>query len=154
MKEKEKGSSLKPKLSIELSLSRVESVILLTLPFLAFIMITFLYLNNPIKNSIFPKCIFLKYTGLYCPGCGGTRATYYLIHGNIVKALDYNCLFVFLLPFMFYLYILTFGIKYNGRPLIKVTRFSLNFCIGLGVIIVGFCILRNIPVYPFRYLAP
>ncbi len=154
MKNVEKKSSPKLKLSIELSLSRVESGILLTLPFLAILMLIFLYPNNPIKNNIFPKCMFLKYTGLYCPGCGGTRATYYLIHGNIVKALDYNFLFVFLLPFMFYLYILTFGIKINGRPLFKVPRFSLNFCIGLGVIILGFCILRNIPVYPFTYLAP
>lgn len=35
---------------------------------------------------------FPKWTGLPCPLCGGTRATHYLLQGNLNKALYYNWL--------------------------------------------------------------
>lgn len=34
----------------------------------------------------FPGCMFYRYTGLYCPGCGGTRAAYYLAGGELFKS--------------------------------------------------------------------
>lgn len=33
------------------------------------------------------KCHWLKYLGIYCPACGGTRAFGALIHGDIIKSL-------------------------------------------------------------------
>ncbi|MSA03153.1 DUF2752 domain-containing protein [Lactonifactor sp. BIOML-A3] len=35
-------------------------------------------------------CIFHRYTGYYCPGCGGTRAAIALSHGRLVQALWYH----------------------------------------------------------------
>lgn len=32
-------------------------------------------------------CTFNKWTGFYCPGCGGTRAVFALIRGNVFKSL-------------------------------------------------------------------
>jgi len=31
-------------------------------------------------------CVFNKYTGLYCPGCGGTRSIFALIRGDILRS--------------------------------------------------------------------
>lgn len=31
-------------------------------------------------------CLWLKYTGMPCPGCGGQRAIVYLLHGNFLDA--------------------------------------------------------------------
>lgn len=35
-------------------------------------------------------CLFHLLTGLYCPGCGGTRAVWYLLHGQILKSIQYH----------------------------------------------------------------
>lgn len=40
-------------------------------------------------------CVFNKMTGYYCPGCGGTRAAFALLRGNIARSL-------FLHPFVPY----------------------------------------------------
>lgn len=35
-------------------------------------------------------CLFRFFTGLYCPGCGGTRAVKALLSGEIVKSLYFH----------------------------------------------------------------
>ena len=37
-----------------------------------------------------PPCLFLSLTGLYCPGCGGTRAIRFLLQGQLIKSLLYH----------------------------------------------------------------
>ncbi len=37
-----------------------------------------------------PPCPFHLITGYYCPGCGGTRAFYALLHGRILQAFFYH----------------------------------------------------------------
>ena len=38
----------------------------------------------------FPKCAVKSITGLYCPGCGGTRAVKALFTGHILKYLYFH----------------------------------------------------------------
>lgn len=40
-------------------------------------------------------CIFHAVTGLYCPGCGGTRSFLFLLHGHPLKSILYH-------PFVLY----------------------------------------------------
>jgi len=142
------------KYRISTSMSKIESAIVILLPIIGLIMLSYLYFHSPINKSIFPGCIILKYTGLYCPGCGATRATYYLIHGNILKAFGFNQLYIAIIPFILYLYVLNMGIKVNGKQLLPMPKISLKFCAMLGIVFIGFCVLRNIHVYPFSILAP
>lgn len=37
-----------------------------------------------------PPCPLYTYLGLYCPGCGGTRAIGSLLHGHILQSLWYH----------------------------------------------------------------
>lgn len=37
-----------------------------------------------------PPCLFRSLTGLYCPGCGGTRAICFLLQGRLIKSLLYH----------------------------------------------------------------
>ena len=52
-----------------------------------------------------PTCVLKLTTGLDCPGCGGTRAAWYLLHGDLAAAARHHLLFVFAVPFIIYLYI-------------------------------------------------
>src|SRR4051812_18854033 len=51
-----------------------------------------------------PTCLLKLTTGLDCPGCGGTRAMWYVLHGDLPAAARHHVLFVFALPFLLYLY--------------------------------------------------
>jgi hypothetical protein len=52
------------------------------------------YFFNPSTHGFYPICLFHELTGLDCPGCGGTRALYALLHGNFALALKDNALLV------------------------------------------------------------
>ena len=52
---------------------------------------------NPSMHRFYPVCLFHELTGWNCPGCGGTRAVYALLHGNFALAVKDNALFVVLL---------------------------------------------------------
>ena len=41
-------------------------------------------------------CLFHLITGLYCPGCGGTRACMYLLDGEFVRSFWYHPLVIYL----------------------------------------------------------
>ena len=105
--------------------------------------LTFLYFVKP-GTFPYPTCVFHDLTGLYCPGCGSTRALYQLLHGNILTALHDNVMAVFAIPFFIYA-----GLRKKSLSLIHP-----YWIWGLFYTMVVFTILRNIPVFPFTYLAP
>lgn len=53
-------------------------------------------------------CVFKKYLGISCPGCGLTRAFTSILTGNILKSFSYNILafFIFLLGIVFFIMII------------------------------------------------
>lgn len=71
------------------------------------ILIYFKYLSEFIK---IPQCTIFTKTGIYCPGCGGTRAVYSLYKGNILKSLYYNPIVLYIIVILFW-YIITEGIS-------------------------------------------
>ena len=46
--------------------------------------------RDPYAETIFPPCIILHLFGVQCPGCGGTRAMYSLLHGDVVTSIAMN----------------------------------------------------------------
>lgn len=51
----------------------------------ACILLVYRLLPLPYEKLMVP-CIFLSASGLYCPGCGGTRAISALLHGQILTS--------------------------------------------------------------------
>ena len=51
----------------------------------------------PETSTFYPACPFYQWTGLLCPGCGGTRALAALAHGHLAEAVRWNGLIVALL---------------------------------------------------------
>ena len=42
-----------------------------------------------------PPCLFHKWTGFYCPGCGGTRAIRELLQGHVMNSFFYHPVVVY-----------------------------------------------------------
>ena len=101
------------------------------------------------------QCGFHRVTGLLCPGCGGQRAFYHLLHGKILTALHHNLLILVILPFLIYAYVVIGQIYLVGNKRFeKYLDLKPWYAYAFIVAIILFFILRNIPVSPFTLLAP
>ena len=106
-----------------------------------------LYFFNPSKYGFYPVCQFHQLTGLNCPGCGGTRAVYQLLHGHVLRAMQDNALVVLSLA----------GLA--GRAAWFGTKRFLCRPVGpflppeffwpLLVVALVFTVLRNLPAFSF-----
>ena len=105
------------------------------------------YFFNPSAHHFYPVCQFHRLTGLNCPGCGGTRALYALLHGDLPAALRDNALLVASLA----------GIvarggwfalnRRRGRP--DGDFFPVRWLLPLLVVMAVFGVLRNLPAFAF-----
>ncbi|MEN6521001.1 MAG: DUF2752 domain-containing protein [Armatimonadota bacterium] len=111
--------------------------------------LTFLYVLNPNISRYLPPCPFHALTGLYCPGCGSTRAMHQLLHVHILAALDLNPLMVISLPFLLYSSLKQAFMQSKPEQPVKAI-----WVWSIFVVIIIYGIMRNIPVYPFTLLAP
>ena len=95
-------------------------------------------------------CLFYCATGIYCPGCGGTRAVKYLLEGNLLKSLWYH-------PLVGYLVLvagieigrwLIFKRRKKGRPYDaefwnpekKADNYEMEVSVGIGLILVNWAV--------------
>lgn len=105
-------------------------------------------------DSWLPGCLFHELTGLHCPGCGLTRAAHAALHGDAAKAFYFNPVGMVLLP----LAMVGVGIEIVGWVRGRALPFRLNVGARGGwaivVLLVSFWIMRNLPWWPFRLLAP
>ena len=98
-------------------------------------------------------CLFHQLTGLYCPGCGSTRALRHLIRGEPIAAIGSNPLLAVTVPFLLLAIVeprLTGPWRAGPRKVLQspITGW------GLVVVSVLFTVLRNLPFGAFRWLAP
>lgn len=111
----------------------------------------YLYFTEEGSGSGIP-CPILKYTGLYCPGCGISRALRSILHLDFYRALRYNAVFTFAFPFISaYIFALILSYIKNGTDTVSGKIPIVIPYIAVGIFIL-FGILRNIPA--FSFLAP
>jgi hypothetical protein len=108
---------------------------------------------NPVTAGFFPTCPLYSMTGIYCPGCGMTRAFHALFHGDILGALHFNAMWPFYAFIFGYIFISTTLIVIRGRGL-SYEVFHPKLMYGFLTLALLFGVLRNIPVYPLNLLAP
>lgn len=85
-------------------------------------------------------CMFHAVTGLYCPGCGGTRACKYLLHGDILKSIQYHPLVLYMAA-VFLLEVASYALsKCLHRPKLHVKRYMLFIYIGVAVVVVNWLV--------------
>ena len=89
--------------------------------------------------GILPECAFFSTTGLYCPGCGGTRAVKSLLRGDLIRSFLYHpfvtyCLISYL-AFMVYEFI-----KKHYKIFKKVFPIEIVLYVGVGVLLLQWII--------------
>lgn len=129
--------------------------LLAALGVLAALGLFYLSRNDPEGGAPYPQCVFKQVTGLYCAGCGATRAAHALVHLEVAAALRKNPLLVIGLPF------LLLGVAMEGTAWLLGERYRGPRARLRGIwiwtlpaVIIGFWVLRNIPTWPFSMLAP
>ncbi len=111
----------------------------------------YLYFTGEGEGTGIP-CMFHQITGLYCSGCGASRALRSILHLDFYQAIRYNALFVIAFPF-FGGYFSFLGYSYIRYGKDKVSqRISMKIIWAFIVAAILFWVLRNIPVFVF--LAP
>jgi hypothetical protein len=89
-----------------------------------------------------PLCPLRAATGLWCPLCGGLRATYSLAHADTAAALRDNAVFVLALPVLIALWLEWVWRARRGRPSRRITASTV---VWLVVVCALFTVLRNLP---------
>ena len=92
-----------------------------------------------IMNGQMP-CVFQELTGLYCPGCGGTRALKALLKGDVITSILYHPLILYVV-----FVAVLFAFSYLIYAKTKNPKFHLHFdnkyaYIGIGIIVINFVI--------------
>ena len=102
---------------------------------------------NPAAYPFYPECQFHRLTGLNCPGCGGTRSLYALLHGHFAAALRDNALLVGGIVFLAlrggWFAVKIFCRRPNGE------FFPAQLLWPLLVVMLVFTVLRNLPAFAF-----
>ena len=96
--------------------------------------IAILYFTDFQIIAWFPRCDFFTRTGLYCPGCGGTRSVISLIRGDIIKSFLFHP-FVPYCAIMYVVFMLYEFLKKHFGFFKKVFPVEIVIYIGVGILI-------------------
>lgn len=101
-----------------------------------------IYKFPPAQHSFYPRCPFYACTHLLCPGCGGTRALYELLHGNLQGALHYNALLTVLAPVVvtWFVWGAYLSLRRGAFPAVPWPK---TVAVCLGSVSILFAIVRN-----------
>jgi len=98
---------------------------------------------DPNEPGHYPACPLFQYAGVYCPGCGGLRSAYAVVHGDLGTALGANAVAV--LGYLVLAVVWTVWVvrSIRGRPMRIDPRPSLMWT--LGALLLVFTVVRNLP---------
>ncbi|MFC5071541.1 DUF2752 domain-containing protein [Kitasatospora cinereorecta] len=98
---------------------------------------------DPNEPGHYPVCPVLRFTGILCPGCGGLRSAHAFAHGDLVAALGSNALAVAGYVVFAAVWLLWMVRASRGQPL-RIALAPVHLW-GLGVVLLAFSVLRNLP---------
>jgi hypothetical protein len=98
---------------------------------------------DPNEPGHYPVCPLWRFTGLYCPGCGGLRSAHAFAHGDLATALQDNALAVAAFLALAALWTVWVVRAARGRPVRLELRPAALWALGASVLV--FTVLRNLP---------
>lgn len=107
--------------------------------------------HTPGESRWLPPCLFHSITGLFCPGCGITRALHALVHGDLGRAWSMN--------FMAVIGLGAILVELLDRALLQPAWWSkprsfLHDARPWAIALIIFVVGRNLPWEPFAAWAP
>jgi len=98
---------------------------------------------DPNQPGHYPVCPLYRFTGLYCPGCGGLRSAHEFIHGDFLAALQDNAIAV--VGYLAFMVVWTVWVvrAARGRP-VRIDLGSVQLW-TLGALVLVFTVVRNLP---------
>ena len=105
--------------------------------------LAYLGTHDPHVTGSYPQCVLYSLTGIYCPACGGTRAAYDLMHGDVAGAFARNPA----VPVLLVAVLLWVGyrVTYRRRHGSAAPVVPAWVPVGIAVAALVFGVLRNIP---------
>jgi hypothetical protein len=106
--------------------------------------------RDPHANGSYGVCPLYALTGVWCPACGGLRATHDLAHGDLAGAWSMNPLWVLAVPLVVVLWGRWVARSALGRRTEPAPAWLAWVVLA---VVVGFGVLRNLPATA-PWLAP
>ncbi|MER5308047.1 DUF2752 domain-containing protein [Streptomyces sp. NPDC002773] len=98
---------------------------------------------DPNEPGHYPVCPLLRFTGVYCPGCGGLRSAHAFVHGDLPAALSANALAVVGYGLFGALMALWLIRAVRGVPMRLAIPPASAW--GIGAVLALFTLVRNLP---------
>ncbi|MFF3247922.1 DUF2752 domain-containing protein [Streptomyces sp. NPDC002870] len=98
---------------------------------------------DPNEPGHYPVCPLLRFTGIYCPGCGGLRSAHAFIHGDLTTALGANAMAVAGYGIFAVVWVVWLIHAVRGVPLR--TAVAPVWWWSLGGLLLVFSVIRNLP---------
>lgn len=108
------------------------------------------YAINATGYVVFKSCLFRQITGLYCPGCGGTRALILLLHGKILTSIIYHPFTIYILV-IFLIFYISQSARFITKGSINGVQFHKWMIIVGGIILILNFMIKNIILIIFNY---
>lgn len=98
---------------------------------------------DPNEPGHYPVCPLLRFTGVYCPGCGGLRSAHAFVHGDLPAALGSNALAVVGYGIFAVVMAVWLVRAVRGAPMRLAVSPYLWW--GIGAVLALFTLVRNLP---------
>ncbi|MFF0555116.1 DUF2752 domain-containing protein [Streptomyces sp. NPDC004266] len=112
---------------------------------LAGVVAAFVYVGavDPNEPGHYPVCPLLRFTGVYCPGCGGLRSAHAFAHGDLPAALGANALAV--VGYGIFAVVMAVWLVRAVRAVPMRLAVSPVLWWGVGAVLALFTLVRNLP---------
>lgn len=92
-----------------------------------------------LRALLHAPCVFHLLTGLYCPGCGGTRAVRYLLKGQLGNSVQYHPLVLYAAVLMLMGGVGAGLARVTGKPKWRLGNEKLLIAIAIGIVLFNWC---------------
>lgn len=97
-----------------------------------------------------PSCFARQHVGMYCTGCGATRAVLAILHGHFFESLYFNVVVLYVVAF-YSVYVLRGALYFISKGKYRYMKFHVVYVfVGLGIVVVQ-AIVKNVALFVYHY---